>query len=548
MISVVARQNPAWHGVLAMLALALSVIAYLAVQEFGPRSGQAIQVDELYFASCAARGLATDQVPVAGCHDNKGPVIFLVHQLVQLASAPYDLRAIKIAAFAVVLMVAAGAGLVAHGLAGWVGALAAAALVLQALATSTPHLALKTETVGAVFVLTSLAVLIGNAEHRTPSRLVVGGFLMGLAVMTKQTNAVAGLAVILWFATLARGGLKRPAGSWIADTLAFCAGLVTPFLLFFLVFLADGRHLEFLSAYFIYPSVYGASGTDPVYKRLVWKSAAILSNLAAKPLLSTLFVLASIGVVAGSLRGPADSRSRVAPRLLILLITLAMMLAVMISPNFYSYHIIPVEVPMAVLGGLLVADLGLASRALLPEAGRWFSVGLMVPSVLVAASSWHGAGANNPGQAPTIMQSSIKESRGDYAYVLGMWPGFYAHNGLVPASNVMFPWALPEMPRTALYEPPPTASVRGHLLAWAHRHNQARLWSDFRRTPPKFIVVIHHMAAGVGSRQISDMPGFDEYLHRSCSYMGPAQPQPGRDASLYRCNGDLRAQYTEPKR
>ena len=108
------RRNPAWRSVGVMLALAVVSLAYVALLEFGRWRDHAIQVDELYFSACAARGLTVGQFPIAGCHDNKGPMILLIHQLVQMASSTYDLVAIKVAAYAVVLLVAGAAAMLAH--------------------------------------------------------------------------------------------------------------------------------------------------------------------------------------------------------------------------------------------------------------------------------------------------------------------------------------------------------------------------------------------------------------------------------------------------
>src|SRR5438105_13458289 len=91
-------------GLAASLLLTGVLLYQLAAIEFGERRGLAIQVDELYFASCAARATATG-LTMAGCHDSKAPLIHLLYQAVQAGHRPYDIVAVKIAAFATVALI-----------------------------------------------------------------------------------------------------------------------------------------------------------------------------------------------------------------------------------------------------------------------------------------------------------------------------------------------------------------------------------------------------------------------------------------------------------
>ena len=133
------------------LALAVAALSGLLVLEFGAWRGEAIAVDELHFAACAARGNAAGQLPVAGCHDNKTPLIYALHQLVQQLHGLYPLSAIKAWAVALVLLnLGALAWLVSRHTqrpgAGPAAGAVAAALALQPLTADAPLLGLKTET------------------------------------------------------------------------------------------------------------------------------------------------------------------------------------------------------------------------------------------------------------------------------------------------------------------------------------------------------------------------------------------------------------------
>lgn len=533
------QHNPAWRGVIVMLGLALVSITYLAMLEFGPKGATAIQDDELFFSACAARGLAVGQLPVAGCHDNKGPVIFVVHQVVQLISTPYNVPAIKVTAFLVVFLLAIAVGAIAHRLGGGVAGVGSAALILQALATNSTHLALKTETVGVVFILMSVMVLMTYSTRQAPWRVFISGALMGLAVLTKQTNLLLAAVVALWLILATHGtALMRIRSAAIAVSL-FSVGVASPFFLFFLIYFLDNRHVEFLANFFVYPAVYGSASDASLFKKMIWAAGPVLTSLAAKPLLSTLFVLGSARTVIGYFSETVGSRSKATPQLLILLIVVAMLLGILVSPTFYSYHIVPVQIPMAVLAGLCIAEMGRAVQDFLFKNTGFMTAGLVIPSVLMAVSTWYGHNGKEHSQTALPNDAKLVGGRGEYAYVLGTWPGFYVYNGFSPASNVMFPWALPGAPRNGIYQPPPEDSVRGLMLGWAQRHGLEDLRSDFRRTPPRFIVVMHQMARSENSEHIADVPGFDQYLHDYCNHLRELQTSHGRLGSLFQCNSGL---------
>ncbi|MCV2371344.1 hypothetical protein [Roseateles oligotrophus] len=534
--------NPAWPGVIAMLCLALLSVAMLARLEFGRWSQDAIQVDELFFASCAARGLAEHQLPVAGCHDNKGPMIYLVHQLVQLASSTYDLSAIKLAAYLNVALLAAAVAWLAYLLSGALAATAAAALLLSALASDASHLALKTELLGGLFLLLALITLLARPGRRPSWTLLTAGALLGLATLTRQTYGFSLPALLLGIYLPLRS--VKPAGFnrlFVLDSLMLIAGLLTPFCLFLLLFYLRGQELEFLANLFIYPAVRGVPDATPFAKTLQWQLGGVLSVLAGKPGLCTLFAIQSASVLGANYKTHAaalrQSQSHVQRQLALFFCTLSMLLVIFISPVFYGYHILPVELLMAVLAGIGLAELSTALLNAGPRNGKaLLSIALITPSLLMAVSTWmnHG-GTRNKREASAVNAILKGESRGEHAYVVGMWPSFYVKNGLIPASNLMFPWALAGAPPSGMYGPPPPGTRRAAMLNWAHGKMEAALLEDFRRSPPRFIAVINSMARSAGSKRITDVIIINDYLLEHCTFRQEIIGDHEFTGELYRC-------------
>ncbi|MEY3273752.1 MAG: hypothetical protein RLZZ341_2658 [Pseudomonadota bacterium] len=98
---------------LALLLVGLGASASQARFEFSAAAARPIAIDEWYFRSCAARGLAAGQIPVAGCHDTKSPLIFLAHRLTQTNPWSYDITRVKLAAFVLSGLVVLSVGVLA---------------------------------------------------------------------------------------------------------------------------------------------------------------------------------------------------------------------------------------------------------------------------------------------------------------------------------------------------------------------------------------------------------------------------------------------------
>lgn len=535
MKSLSARPSPLDAASWILLVLALGSVAYLARLHFSFWKHEAIQIDELHFASCAARGLTAGQFPVAGCHDNKGPLIYAVHQLVQYASAPYQLQAVKTVAFGLVLMVAGAAAWIAARLAGRIAGMVSAALVLLSLAANPSSMALKTETLGMLFCLGSIGLLLhGHARMRA---VLGSGFLVGLAVMTKQTYAVLGLLLAAW---LAVAGALDPALRWrraLLQALAWSMTALLPFLGLLAIYRWDDRLPEFLSTLFIYPLAYGPAQAPSLSARWTAAVGTLLSQMSAMPLIVTLWVVGLLQLPRG--RGPAGDRGPPGRGLLVACAS-ALVIGIFASPMVFDYHAVPLQIVLAVSAGVAVSDIAAQLPDRPAQSGRLLlGTALLVPALFMAWAVWrhNGPGSLQRAVAPTLVPNAVA---GEYAYVLGSWPQFYTDNRLFPASGVMYPWALPGTPPSHRHRLPPPGSTAHALLAWAQQHAASQIQEDFRRTPPRYIAVMHVFAGTSDAAQLSGVPAIGDYLRAHCV------PEPLRvtshwrhETSLFRCTPTL---------
>jgi len=517
----------AWIALAATLVMGLISMAHLAFLEFGPWRHRAIQVDELYFAACAARGTAVGESLVAGCHDSKAPMIYILYQWVQGSGAPYDLVAVKVAALSTVAIILVLVGAIALRMAGLAAAIAAPALLIQALSGDASVMAFKTDTVGAAFMLAGLYVLMGEDARQRLFKVLAAGLLLGLAVVTKQSFGFFALAVLVWLA-VARGS-DRGAVPALRRIAVFGAGAVLPFLVFLGLFKARGRDIDYLASFFLYPSVYGES---PLFslEALFWRLSNVLDILSHSTILVVLFTFAALSLAIGALRGhPVPARA-----VLLLFATVAAIVVVMVAPTYFPYHTVPLWTLTAILGGTSVGEIWSRSRARAPTVTVYLAGGLLIAAVLSAASSWH----TNGGRRDTSLARDDTPSveGGGYAYVLGTWPDFYVYNRLVPASDIMFPWALPGTPASWTYNPPGPGTLRDRMLEEVHARNLSRLFADFDRTPPGYILVLDDMAREAGSSRVTDVQGFDEYLEHRCTFVRTAHDERRGSARLFRCN------------
>ena len=75
-------------------------------------------------------------------------------------------------------------------------------------------------------------------------------------------------------------------------------------------------------------------------------------------------------------------------------------------------------------------------------------------------------------------------------------------------------------------------------MAEARKRGLQELMADFRRTPPRYILVVYRMARATGSPRLSDVPGFDEYGADRCQYLRQIQAGWRGAAHIFRCRTD----------
>lgn len=516
-----------WAAAVVMFALSCFSLLNLAILEFGPWRGEAIALDELYFSACAVRGLDTGYIPSTGCQDNKAPLIFLAHQFVQAGNAPYSIVGIKIAAFVTAIILLMLIALITRRQGGNLAALTAAALALQALTSDAELLALKTEAVGSIFMLLGTLILT-RTSRLSPLRWFAAGLMLGLAMMSKQTFVFAAAMILIWHWTQARFRSKPGLNAIAMSTSAFCLGIIIPALAFLAIFYAENHHWDYLSSVFLYPAVYsGPASSAGAIKVLIWRSASILADLTSAPLLFALFC-AGLAHRAGRSNGETvDGR-------LWLLATMALgMLALpLIAPIYFSYHLIPAWLLMATTGGIALQEATANSARSPGEPGIGTAAALVALSLLTTAHGW----LNNAGRGRDVELASkfasLTEHKGAYAYSLGGDPGFYVYNGLIPASNVGFVWALPSSQPAWNYTPPNPNTWQGRALKPIHDSNARRLIEDFTRTPPRFIALSSPPEAGGINTAIKLL---DAYVAQHCDYVKPIKTRTKEQSYLYAC-------------
>ena len=517
----------------AAFALSVLALALLAQLEAGRYTGLALQVDERYFSVCAGRGNVLGEFPLAGCHDNKAPLIFLVHQMANLGGDPYAPDRVKFLGFATAVLALVLAARLAWRQGGPAGAVIAATLGLSIFTRDSSLLALKTETLGMVFVLGGLLALVpaGAARQRWFLPCLFSGLLLGLAFVTKQTYALVALGLAAW---LAFGG--RADGARFGRVAVFLAGCALPFLAFLAVFLARGQAGDFLASFFLYPSIYGNPGEAGWASLIAWRLGAIAQAFSRVELLS-LFTLVSLAMLLGVPRRPVRMAMPAQAALFApLLIVAATLLApLLLSPVFFVYHGVPPWLAMAMLSGAVMG--GLWDRALGPSPSKQWIVALALvgSATLQLGTSWHSNGGRGRGESSAVALQ-VADRAVHYAHVLGDWPDFYIEGRRVAASFVQFPWAFSGIAGAWHFRRPPPGSWKGQLLATAQARAEQQLLADFRLTPPREILVMPAYAALLALPAGSAGSGLRDYLASRCAPMAEDAPARRRGALAFTCD------------
>lgn len=513
-----------WLTAIGILALGIAVLANLARLEFGPWRAEPIALDEAYFSVCAVRSMDEAQVPSTGCKDNKAPLIFLVHQGIQSlgSSEPYDLGAIKAAAAALTLGLIALTALLAARLAGALAATMAAGLAALTLGADAEWLALKTEAVGSVFMLMGLFALTGDWRRSAWAWLVAGlGF--GIAMCSKQTFVFPAVAVLAWGLWDAwRGSATARRQVAFGRLCSFGAGASVPFLVFLGLFWWQGRHLEFLASLLLYPTLYAAPAPEGLgLQRQFWRAAALLTDLGKAPLTTALFAASAAWALQPRPR-EASGMHPAQPNVIVFAALMVLLFA-LLAPIYFSPYLVPAWLLMAVVGGWGFATLPTTALKL-PLAGACLALALSS-----AAMAW--ATDHSRRSIPTTSsQTSLPKVPGPgYAFQIGGNPRFYFDNGLIPASDIGFAWALPGTLERWNYKPLDTSTWRGRLLAAAQARNFLKLRKDFERTPPRYILT-------TGEEWKTDgAPGWlGRYVDDLCQPKGP--PSAGESMRIHVCD------------
>lgn len=498
----------------------------LASMEFGPWRAEAIAVDELYFSACAMRGVDVGEVPSTGCQDNKAPIIFLVHQFVLAAAGTYSIVGVKVAAFGVVAVLITMVAGWAWRLTGPLGAMVAASLALQVLASDARLIALKTESVGGVFMLAG-ALLLTGADRVGGARWFASGVLLGLAVMTKQTFGFAAVAIMVWRWTKRDAWAGSGARQTLRVSALFALGGSLPALIFLAAFHARDQHVDFLTSVFLYPLLYtSAEFSAGNLSELAWRATDIMADLSNTPL---LIGLSAMAIAYAMRRGDSDEREPASSPVFAMILSLLALSVV--SPIYFKYHLVPALLLLAVAGGSAF-HVGARAVARCPvAAARAMSAGIVALAFLTTSQIWK----SNSGRTRMVEllneRAAFGEFSGSYAYSLGD-PGFYVYNGLIPASDAGFLWALPGTEATWCYTPPTPGTWKWRLVRPWQENNARRLIRDFEKTPPRFIVL---ESAPVGSAKLTGVELLDRYMARNCAFDRVIKTRRSEDNFVFAC-------------
>jgi len=528
---------------LVLLLIALLSLAQLFYREFTVFRGDYTHVDEIFFAVCATRGFAFSDPLVPGCHDNKGPLAYSIYQLVEWASGRYNITGIKQASLVLVISALGAVAWVARRVAGnGLAALLAAALVAQVMATSTDFLALKLELIGTLFLLFGIALLLRWQENRKFWLLFSAGFMFGLAVMTKQTFALGVFGAVAWLLISGRpvSGLWREK---LKAGLIFTVATALPLGFYGLAFWLRGEFSEFAGSVFLHAISYGAGGLPASLSERAWKLGWLVHQFGLVFPLTLLFIAALCWWGFASRpypNGPPQQRSSMG---LLFTQAIAMALVPVLAKQYFAPHLLPawllMSIPAAVIAAVWLQGLKQASISSSGTFPACAGLGLGV-AIVMAVNSWYLNGdvvKRRLGQQHQLDQgSSIPGAAGSYGYVLGVRPEFYFFNGIIPASDVLYPAGLAGAGSSVRSSDEIEAlPVLARALAVTQKQAELRLMSQFRQTPPEYIFLVDRWARVPGSAALTDVLSLNRYITKHCTRVRAVKGQPYQQGLLYRC-------------
>lgn len=537
--------SAAWVSTLAvvLLLVALAAAALLAWREWKTFGNEYTHADEIFFAVCAARGSSVGDFPPPGCHDNKAPLIYLIYQAVQAASGTYSLTGIKLVGQSLVVLALIAVAALAYRAEGRSAALFSMVLAAQVFGIHHELLALKTEVIGTLFLLAGTWVLIRWQARRRLIALFSAGLLFGVALMLKQTFAFGVLAAWLWIALICDIGEGHSLFRRLWACVVFGLGVGVPLATLGIVFWSRGQGLDFLGAVFLHAAAYGVSSEAATASSRIWRFVWFIHFIG----LGLPLVLAFGASLSHWLRaaGPRAITRTLAWREMGLFYLLAMgsMLVPLLAKQSFQSHLLPVWLLMSVPAGAALARWleTLSGDGSLVRSQRLVicTIGLMF-SLWMAGNSLHSNG--DPIRREAVKHhaldaaSRIPEARGSYGYVLGVRPEFYFFNGIIPASDVLYPGPL-RSEGTSL----PTSS-QGQGNGWRDRawlslrlHAEERLKDDFSKTPPRYVFLVDEHSRRPGSDSVSDVAVIRDYVNSHCKMLRSVEGKPYQTGRLYEC-------------
>lgn len=520
---------------LLIYVILLAGFSYMVWVELGVRLAIPFQVDDLYFLTCVARAISATELPIAGCHDNKGPIIYVAYQAVIDRSAPYSMLPIKGLAVALSVVLVAACGLLAGTARNVRSAFFASGFVLLLFINSPTFMALKTELVGLLFLLPALGLLWHSANTSNRYSALFAGFLFCFSVLSNQKFLFAALAFGVLAVSVSadwRPKLRQNAGQALLFAIIGGCLALAAIAIWFTLF---GRLYEFLLGVFFYPTIYGGKpDAESLITRLAWRIGMVATAL--KPM--ALFVaLAGVGLTRSLVlwKPSAAPDKRLPLEVPIALAALGYLAIVLASPVLFQYHFFPVLILASILVGITFdrVMVGAGDEPQKRRSGVWPVATVLV--TVFSAAYWYGPDAKvGPGKE-YFAYEPVNSQPGQYAYVVGAWPAFFVFNGLLPASEVMYPNALPEARASWAYMPPAIDSLKGRLLRQVQQRNDERLTADFRKTPPSFVFVEDAAGRRPGSAEASDFAGINTYIAAHCVLDRTVSDNPLHIGVLYAC-------------
>lgn len=508
-----------WIFGLSAIGVGLLSLGYLLKVALSARGDLPLHVDETFFAACAARGMLTDRWMLPGCHDNKGPVIYLVYRAVGVlaSGSPYGIWLHKIAAAALLLITSALLGRVVLQLYGFRVAAIGFLICMVTVAANPEVLSLNTDLVATCFVVGAASLLMSSRRIGLPA-FFVAGILISLAMLSKQTYAVFALAIMgcAWVRAANipsrwQGGLKL--------LFAAAVGMLLPWIYFSLHFLLVGELDPFLASILLYPLTYGQVGDGSVLRSWAYRFNDFASVIERAPILS-------IGMAAALVASYRTGRHTVAigtpsaPEVARVLLWFSLL-------ALFFYGISPVlafrtALPLIAFGSFLAA-VGLAwVLSSLPLADpvprRALAVIFSVLLLSGLLNVWTHNTPKRDGDQSFVIDS-FPEGKGATAYVFGVWPQFYYFNRMYPASDVMYATGLSGGVSSVWDKSSQASGWVSRKMRDVRAANEVRLASDFAKTPPAYVVIGTTLPSRVdGAPLLSGVRALDRYVAQHCRF------------------------------